>query len=101
MGGSNPSSSFLVEGVPEPPPGQEFGGRYRVCTPDYFETMGITIVRGRGFTEQDRADTPPVVIVSETLTQRFFPGGDALGKRFRFRGDPAEKPWRKLSRSHD
>ncbi len=93
LGGSNSSSSFLVEGVPEPPPGQEFGGRYRVCTPDYFETMGITIIKGRGFTEQDRADTPPVVIVSETLAQRFFPGGDALGKRFRFRGDPAQNPW--------
>ncbi|MFY9609356.1 MAG: ABC transporter permease [Blastocatellia bacterium] len=93
LGGSNSSSSFLVEGVPEPPPGQEFGGRYRVCTTDYFETMGITIIKGRGFTEQDRADTPPVVIVSETLGHRFFPGGDALGKRFRFRGDPAQNPW--------
>ncbi len=93
LGGSNSSSPFLVEGLPEPPPGQEFGGRYRVCTPDYFETMGIAVVKGRGFTEQDRADSPPVVIVSETLAQRFFPGGDALGKRFRFTGNPANNPW--------
>src|SRR5581483_4558325 len=44
LGGSNSSSSFIIEGVPEPPPGQEFGGRYRVCTPDYFRTMGIAVI---------------------------------------------------------
>src|SRR4029453_11882630 len=36
LGGSNSSDSFLVEGIPDPPPGQEFIGRYRNCTPDYF-----------------------------------------------------------------
>ena len=58
LGGSNSSDSFLVEGLPEPPPGQEFDGRYRVCTPDYFQTMGISIRKGRGFTEQDKAAHP-------------------------------------------
>jgi len=52
--------------VPEPPPGQEFVGRYRVCTPDYFQTMGIAVLQGRGFTEYDKAGATPVVIVNET-----------------------------------
>ena len=39
LGGSNSSTSFLVEGLPEPAPGQESSGRYRVCTPNYFDTM--------------------------------------------------------------
>src|SRR5262249_27187370 len=51
LGGSNSSNSFIVEGLPEPSPGQEFGGRYRVCSPDYFKAMGITVLEGRGFTE--------------------------------------------------
>ena len=36
LGGSNSSDAYLIEGDPEPPPGQENIGRYRVCTPDYF-----------------------------------------------------------------
>ncbi|HKG81481.1 MAG TPA: ABC transporter permease, partial [Pyrinomonadaceae bacterium] len=67
LGGANSSDSYLVEGMPEPAHGQEIDGRYRVCTPDYFRTMGIPILKGRGFTEQDKAGATPVVIVNETL----------------------------------
>jgi putative ABC transport system permease protein len=83
MGQSDSTSSFQVEGVPDPPPGQEFEGGHRVCTPGYFKTMGITMVRGREFTEADTADSPRVIIVNETLAKRFWPAGDALGKRLR------------------
>ncbi len=93
LGGSNSSDDFLVEGVPEPPPGQEYGGRYRVCTPDYFQTMGITVLRGRSFTHQDKVDTTPVVIVNETLAKKHWPNGDAIGKRIRFYGQPDKNPW--------
>jgi predicted permease len=92
LGGSNASSSFLIEGAPEPKPGQENEGRYRVCTPDYFQTMGISILRGRTFNDQDRAGSTPVIIVNETLAKRFF-NGDALGKRMRFEGPLDKAPW--------
>ena len=93
LGGANSSDDYLVEGAPEPPPGQENDGRYRVCSPDYFQTMGIPILRGRGFTEQDKAGAPPVVIVNETLAQKHWPGGDAIGKRIRFYGPLERSPW--------
>jgi putative ABC transport system permease protein len=93
LGGSNSSDTFLIEGTPDPPPGQDFLGRYRVCTARYFETMGIPILRGRSFTEQDRADAPPVVIVNETLAKRYWPDTDAVGKRMRFAGPLAQNPW--------
>jgi putative ABC transport system permease protein len=96
LGGSNSSDSFLIEGVPEPPPGQEFGGRYRVCTPDYFQTMGITILKGRPFTEQDNAGAPPVVIVNETFARRHWPNDEALGKRIRFYGPIERAPWMQI-----
>jgi putative ABC transport system permease protein len=93
LGGANSSSSFLVEGVPEPPPGQEYGGRYRVCSPEYFQTMGITLLKGRGFTAADKAGSPLVIIVNETLAKKHWPNGDAVGKRIRFNGPIERNPW--------
>ena len=93
LGGSNSSDIFLIEGLPEPPPGQEFIGRYRVCTPDYFQTMGIPILKGRAFTEQDKADAPRVVIVNETLAQKYWPNQDPINKRMRFTGPLEKNPW--------
>ncbi len=84
LGQGNSSSDFLVEGVPDPPPGQQFDGGYRVCTPDYFKTMGVPILRGREFTEADTADSHRVIIVNQTLAERFWPNGDALGKHIGF-----------------
>jgi putative ABC transport system permease protein len=93
FGGSDSSSAILVEGAPDPPPGQEFGAGYRVCTPDYFKTMGIPVVRGRDFAEADTADSHRVIIVNETLAKRFWPNGDAVGKHIRFTGSPDRNPW--------
>ncbi|HEV7683388.1 MAG TPA: ABC transporter permease [Pyrinomonadaceae bacterium] len=93
LGGSNSSSSFLVEGIPEPPPGQEFEARYRVCSPGYFQTMGIPLMQGRAFTDQDRPGTPLVTIVNETLARKYWPNQDPIGKRIRNTGPPEENPW--------
>ena len=93
LGGSNTSTSFLVEGVPEPPPGQDFDGRWRICSPHYFQALGMSLRDGRAFTDQDRAGSQPVVIVNETLARRYWPNERAVGKRIRFTGDPARNPW--------
>ncbi|MCM3870778.1 MAG: ABC transporter permease [Pyrinomonadaceae bacterium] len=93
LGGSNSSDSFLVEGIPDPPPGQYFLGRYRNCTPDYFRTMGISVLKGRAFTDNDRAGAPPVIIVNETMAQMYWPGADPIGKRVRFNAPLTEAPW--------
>ncbi len=93
LGGSNSSSSFLIEGLPTPPPGQEFVGRYRNCTPDYFQTMGIGVLQGRAFNERDKAGAPLVIIVNETLARKYWPATDPIGKRMRFNGPIEENPW--------
>jgi putative ABC transport system permease protein len=93
LGGSNSSDAYLIEGVPEPQPGQENDGRYRVATPDYFHTMGISITRGRGFTEQDKAGAPPVVMVNEAFVRKHWSNENPIGKRIRFYGPLDRAPW--------
>jgi putative ABC transport system permease protein len=93
LGSSNSSETFLVEGAPTPAPGDENIGRYRVCTPDYFATMQIPILKGRAFTDQDKAGAQPVVIVNETLARTYWPNQDAIGKRIRFDGPLDRVPW--------
>lgn len=96
LGGANSSDAYLVEGVPEPAPGDENDGRYRVCTPDYFRTMSIPVIKGRGFTDQDKAGAPPVVIVNETMARKHWPNEEAIGKRIRFYGPPERNPWMEI-----
>src|SRR6185437_16776806 len=52
-----------------------------VVAPDYFATLGIPIVRGRGFTDADRQGAPAVVVVSQSAAREYWPGGRALGKQ--------------------
>jgi predicted permease len=52
----------------------------RVVSDGYFESVGIRLLAGRGFTESDRASSEPVVIVNETLARTLWPGQDALGQ---------------------
>jgi putative ABC transport system permease protein len=84
LGGSNYSvgRSFIPEGRPLTPE-ESINAMYVVTTPGYFRTMKIPLIAGRQFTEQDKGDTPQVVIVSETLARRYFPGESATGKRIK------------------
>ncbi len=82
LSGSRFMSSLIVDGR-QPLPEEQMAFDANVVGPRYHETMGIGIVAGRGFTEQDRVGAPGVVIINETMAQRFFPGESALGKRLR------------------
>ena len=75
------SISISVEGQPAPPPGQERIVVTRIISPGYFDTMSIPLLRGRNVTEQDTETTPNVVVISETMARRYWPGEDAVGKR--------------------
>jgi putative ABC transport system permease protein len=72
--------SFEVEGRPPVPPAQQPAMQVRVATPDYFSTIGIPLKRGRFFTDEDRAGTQKVVVITEAAARQFFPNEDAIGK---------------------
>jgi len=83
--GGGSESPIVVEGRPMPAP--DAPGTmclFQATSPDYLKAMGIPILRGRAFTDQDRQTAPPVVIVDETVARRLFPGEDPLGKRIAF-----------------
>jgi predicted permease len=60
---------------------------YETVGPQYFQTMRIPFVRGRDFEERDQEGAPGVVIINETMARRYWPGGDALGRRLKLNKD--------------
>jgi putative ABC transport system permease protein len=83
--GSNARANFEIEGVPRDLP----LANYTIASPEYFRVMGIGMLRGRQFTEQDREGAPAVVIINERMAQLHWPNQDPLGKRIKVR----ERSW--------
>ena len=59
-------------------------------TPDYFRSIGISVLRGRGFTAADDSAGPRIMAINSTLARQVFPGEDPLGKAIVVRGEPTE-----------
>ena len=87
------SGTYMIEGKPVPPPDQRVEYPVEWVSPGYFETVGMTIVRGRGFTDADHADAPRVVVINETLARTGWPNEDPIGRRMRSGGEQSTSPW--------
>jgi predicted permease len=61
-------------------PNESLWANYNPVTPDYFDLMGMPILRGRGFTDEDDADGPAVIVVNESFADRFWPDQESVGK---------------------
>jgi putative ABC transport system permease protein len=61
--------------------------------PNYFSTLGVSIIRGRAFNESDRKGALPVAILGESLARRAWPDASPLGKRLKFGGADSPAPW--------
>jgi hypothetical protein len=78
-------------------PDNQVAVQYLAVTENYFNTLGIRIVRGRDFSPADRADSPWVVLVNETLAKQQWPGRDPIGQRLTLTFSPNdEEPAREV-----
>ncbi len=76
-----PPISFTVEGY-KPENGEEDPhARFRIVSPRFFETLGIPILAGRDFSEEDRSGSESVAIISQSVAQQLFPNGQALNRK--------------------
>jgi putative ABC transport system permease protein len=91
MTGDGATDPVVIEGRPTVPKGEEPVLRGGSVSSEYFHTMGIPILKGRAFTEQEVWQQSDVVIVNQLFAQRFFPDEDPIGKRIKAGyGNP---PW--------
>ena len=77
-----PGFQFSVEGYAKANGEEDPRARFRTISPGFFASLGVPIIAGRDFTEADRRDAEPVVIISQSVAQRMFPTQDALNRRF-------------------
>ncbi|MFL6528256.1 MAG: ABC transporter permease [Chthoniobacterales bacterium] len=82
--------NFLPEGAPPTDASQQPSADSEVVAGDYFNTLGTTLVRGRTFNANDTKDSPPVVVIDETLADTIFPKQNPLGKRLAVGGVDGE-----------
>ena len=85
-----PGFQFSVEGYAKANGEEDPRARFRTVSPGFFAALGVPIIAGRDFTEADRRDAEPVVIVSQSVAQRMFPTRDALNRHLMWT-DPVMK----------
>jgi macrolide transport system ATP-binding/permease protein len=91
MDGIPPATTIVPEGFQFPPGQDSVVLASSIVDEDYFETVGLPILQGRAFQATDTADAARVAIVNEAAVQRYWPGQQPIGKRFRL--DNARGPW--------
>lgn len=85
---SAPSRGVTLEGELQSRKSETLNTVTNTVDTGYFDVMRIPLGYGRLFTKADRTGSAPVVVINEELARRYWPGGDALGKRLRLSGDP-------------
>ena len=95
LGGNGDSWGFHIEGLMAANPAEDPSVERYSVTPDYFRTLRIPLKGGRRFTDADRADSLPVIVVGETTARTLWPGSSPIGQRVRI-GDATQPPWRTI-----
>jgi predicted permease len=91
------SDSFSIEGKPWPPGSTEPIVPIVLVSPEYFAALGVPLLQGRGFNATDKQGAPLVVIINQTLAERYFPDESPIGKRLKVGGaDRPRPPWMEI-----
>ncbi len=89
----NGSRVFHVEGESYAADTDYPSAREGIVTPGYFQTFEVEILQGRAFSVNDHSEAQPVAIVNRSFLERFFPGGDPLGRRIRMDREDTDAEW--------
>jgi putative ABC transport system permease protein len=81
LGGGGLNDPIMIEGRKLEMSNPSFAA-WQIVTPRHFKTLGVPILRGRGFDERDNADAPPVAVINESMARKYWPNEDPIGKRF-------------------
>jgi predicted permease len=81
LAGGGSTQPFSIEGRPTGTIAEQPMAQTRYISPDYFKAIGIPLRQGRFFSDQDRDNSVPVIIISEAMARRFWPGENPIGKR--------------------
>ncbi len=92
FGGAARMENFYVEGRPRAEDDEGMGTDVMMVSKNYFSTLGIPLVRGRGFTDADRGDSSRVLILGESLARTVFPDENPIGQRLLVRAARPEEP---------
>jgi putative ABC transport system permease protein len=93
LGGAENLNHLSIEGVNIKPGAEEPVTENRKVTIGYFDTMGVTLLRGRDFNDQDGPGQQRVCIINQTIARDFFPGADPIGKRVKLGRATDTDPW--------
>jgi putative ABC transport system permease protein len=92
LSGSDANVSIVIEGQRDQSRGAYPAG-YSVITPNYLSAMGIHLLKGRAFNDDDNKNSLPAAIINESMGRRFWPNEDPVGKRFRQWSKTQDNPW--------
>ena len=81
LAGGGSTQPFSIEGRPTGAIAEQPMAQTRYISPDYFRAIGIPLRQGRFFSDQDRDNSVPVIIISDAMARRFWPGENPIGKR--------------------
>jgi len=77
-------TEYNAEGQPAPAPGELRTTVEQFVTPDFFQALRVSLIKGRSLSPQDGSDAPSAIVISEGLAQRIWPDWDPIGKRMKF-----------------
>lgn len=96
LGGAPWNSTYLVADQAVPPRAELPTTVFNIADKGYFEVMQIPLIEGRYFSDGDNADSPPVIIINQTLARRWWPNESALGKRIKQGFPESDAPYRAI-----
>ena len=89
-------NEFVIDGRPIPADEQKPITEIRMTSPNYFASIGIPVLSGRGFTEHDNQDGMSVAVINQTMAKRFWPNEDPIGNRVKLGGQDPRFSWESI-----